>query len=261
MLEAAVVAYGTPLRLRAGDGRLLQGLLGRLPPSWESAGNGGGGRCYVLTRSAGSLTLTADGETLAEGDDEYALSAFQADLDSHVAECSADRVFVHAGVVEWRGRAIVLPGPSLAGKTTLTTALLEAGATYFSDEFAVLDAEGRVHPYPRPLGLRDPATGTRTSRSAASLDSAVGTEPQPVALVAVVRYDGSVRSWRPRPLSPAQGALALLANTVSARRDPGRALRVLERVAAGAVFVEALRGEAPTVAPGLLVLAEESRAA
>ena len=178
VVEADVLAYGTPLRLRGGDDRLLQRLLGRLPPSWKPAADGGG-RCYVLTRCADppSLTLTADGGPLAEGSEEHALGAFQDDVDSHVAEHSADRVFVHAGVVEWRGRAIVLPGPSLAGETTLTAALLGAGATYFSDEFAVLDFEGRVHAYPRPLGLRDAATGARTSRSAASLDSAVGVEP------------------------------------------------------------------------------------
>jgi hypothetical protein len=28
--------------------------------------------------------------------------------------------------------------------------LVRAGATYYSDEFAVLDSRGRVHPFPRP---------------------------------------------------------------------------------------------------------------
>ena len=51
-----------------------------------------------------------------------------------------------AGVVGWENRAIVMPGASFAGKTTLVRAWLEAGATYYSDEFAVLDRAGRVHP-------------------------------------------------------------------------------------------------------------------
>ena len=65
----------------------------------------------------------------------------------HVANYAPDRVFVHAGVVAWRGRALVLPGTSFAGKTTLVAELVRAGAIYYSDEYAVLDEQGRVHPY------------------------------------------------------------------------------------------------------------------
>ena len=42
----------------------------------------------------------------------------------------------------------------MTGKTTLVKALVEAGATYYSDEFAVLDKEGQVQPYPVPLSIR-----------------------------------------------------------------------------------------------------------
>jgi hypothetical protein len=42
---------------------------------------------------------------------------------------------------------MVLPGKSFAGKTTLVAALVRAGAEYWSDEYAVLDANGDVHPY------------------------------------------------------------------------------------------------------------------
>src|SRR5262245_38089017 len=42
--------------------------------------------------------------------------------------------YVHAGVVKWRGAAILLPGRSFAGKSTLVKTLCEAGATYVSDE-------------------------------------------------------------------------------------------------------------------------------
>src|SRR4029453_11068539 len=55
-------------------------------------------------------------------------------LEFRVATNSLALIFVHAGVVEWRGRAIVLPGRSRSGKTTLVTALLRAGARYYSDE-------------------------------------------------------------------------------------------------------------------------------
>src|SRR4029077_6709070 len=77
-----------------------------------------------------------------------------------VAERAPDHLFVHAGVVGWDGGAIVMPGASFAGKTTLVQAWLGAGATYYSDEFAVLDRTGRVHPFTRPLSIRDRATAS-----------------------------------------------------------------------------------------------------
>src|SRR5437588_1322341 len=64
----------------------------------------------------------------------------------YVAEMAPRRVFVHAGVVGVQGNAIVIPGRSMSGKTSLVSALVRAGATYYSDEYAVLDMIGRVHP-------------------------------------------------------------------------------------------------------------------
>ena len=64
-----------------------------------------------------------------------------------IAANARDWLFVHAGVVAHGGRALVAPGDSFSGKTTLVRALLAAGATYYSDEYAVLDEAGRVHPY------------------------------------------------------------------------------------------------------------------
>ena len=62
---------------------------------------------------------------------------------------------VHAGEAAVGGKAILLPGRGFAGKTTLTLALAAAGAEFLSDEIAVIDDRGLVHPYPRPVGLRD----------------------------------------------------------------------------------------------------------
>jgi len=70
-----------------------------------------------------------------------------------VATLAKGLIFVHAGVVGWQNRAIVIPGRSLSGKTTLVLALVEAGTDYYSDEYALFDSEGRVHAYwrlPKP---------------------------------------------------------------------------------------------------------------
>ena len=71
-----------------------------------------------------------------------------------IAANTRDWIFVHAGAVACGGRAVVLPGESFSGKTTLVAALVQAGASYYSDEYAVLDADGRVHPYARRLSIR-----------------------------------------------------------------------------------------------------------
>src|SRR5262249_38753244 len=128
----------------------------------------------------------------------------------YVAERSPRRVFVHAGVVGWRGRAIVIPGRSFSGKTTLTAALVKAGFTYYSDEYAALDSAGRVHPYARLLGIREHGQFERATRyTVESLGGKRGARPLPVALVIVSQYK-PVAQWRPRRLSAGEGALAML---------------------------------------------------
>jgi hypothetical protein len=65
------------------------------------------------------------------------LDAFENHLQLWVAEGAPRHAFVHAGVVGWRGRAMVIPRSSHSGKSTLAAALIRAGATYYSDEYAV----------------------------------------------------------------------------------------------------------------------------
>ena len=48
----------------------------------------------------------------------------------------------------------MVPGRSLSGKSTLVLSFVERGADYYSDEYAVFDSEGRVHPYWRLPKLR-----------------------------------------------------------------------------------------------------------
>jgi hypothetical protein len=177
------------------------------------------------------------------------LDAFEADLRLSVATAARRRVFVHAGVVGWRGRAIVLPGRSGSGKTTLVVELVRAGATYYSDEFAVIDERGRVHPFAKPLSIRD---GTRIRKQCAEeLGGTVGTAPLPIGLIAFSAYRPGAR-WRPVPLSPGQGLLALIPHTVPVRRWPRASLAALQRVVEGACAFKASRGQAEDAAAWLL---------
>jgi len=168
---------------------------------------------------------------------------FESDLHLHVAELARRRVFIHAGVVGWKGQAILMPGRSLSGKTTLVAELLRAGASFYSDEYAVLDLQGRVHPYPRALSIREEGSSKQTRRTPEALGAVVGARPLPVGLVVVSNYKVGAK-WRPRSLSPGQGALALLDNTVSIRREPEKALPALTRAVSSAPVLTGVRGEA-----------------
>jgi hypothetical protein len=237
----------------------LQGVLDVLPPGWkpattpvvdrlyslvagDAAPRGQTRRYTLLYEGAVRLARTMDGDAVVE--------ALERDLSLYVAEHARGLLFVHAGVVGWQGLAIVLPGPSYTGKSTLVAALLRAGATYYSDEFAVFDRCGHVHPFPRPLSLRE-QPGGRQKRYAIDIKGGAGTKPLPVGLIAMARYRDGAR-WRPRPLSSGEAVLALLANTVSARRQPDVAFCTLQQVVARAQAVKGSRGEADDTVEALL---------
>lgn len=168
-----------------------------------------------------------------------------------IAERARGRVFVHAGVVGWRGRAILVPGRSMAGKSTLVAELVRAGATYYSDEFAVLDARGRVHPFAKPLSLRADGETQQTHVAIAEFGGRAGVKPLPVGLVLATEYKAGAR-WRPRRLTQGQGMLALLAHVVTARTAPAPALTALQRVAETAQVFAGRRGDARAFAQTLL---------
>jgi hypothetical protein len=173
------------------------------------------------------------------------------DLELWVAEHAADRIFVHAGVVAIDGRAVLLPGRSMYGKTTLTAALLRAGACYGSDEYAVLSPDGRVHPYARRLQIRNGVGRYRTS--AAEMGATTFAEPLPVAAVAQLRYEpGS--EYRADPISAGAAIQRLFDNTVCARSRAAEALDVLMAATGGIRAVAGSRGEAVSAVPAITAL-------
>lgn len=182
---------------------------------------------------------------------EEALDRFESDMKDLIAAFAPRRVFVHAGVVGWRGRAIVVPGRTFSGKTSLVRALVRAGATYYSDEFAVIDEKGRVHPYPTSLGVRDPATLRQTKVPITEDGGVVGVRPLPVGLVVLSSYREGAH-WKPRRLSPGRGMLELLDNTIPVRMFPQTAMTSLEQVISTAAILKGARGEAERTAELIL---------
>ena len=246
--------------VRADDPAVLERLAEFLPPGAACVPNGVVERLYSIRTGAGVAErrglrrfrlLYADHARLARTlDAEELFERFEADLQLFVAASTERRVFVHAGVVGWKGRAVVVPGRSFSGKTTLVAELVRAGATYYSDEFAVLDPAGRVHPYPKPLAVRGAGHGQRKV-SVDELGGSAATGALPVGLVVVSEFREGSR-FRPRQLTPGQGSLALLANTVPARRRPLEVLETLERVVGTATVLRGARGEAAAAAARIL---------
>jgi hypothetical protein len=251
--QLAFQAYGTEVRVCANAPEILGRIEPLLPPGWE--------RCKptpvqqrvgMLLEDDGTYSIYNGSTRVSQGHElELSLVVIDGQLRGWVALTSPDMTFVHAGAVALDGRAIVFPGHSFSGKTTLTAALVQAGATYYSDEFAVLDSEGLVHPYPKPLSLRPPPSLGQVETPVEELGGVAGNEPLPLGMAVVTSYRPGAE-WAPKPMSPGTAALAFLSNTVTARTRPDQAMQAITRAIDGAVAFESERGDASEMADRLL---------
>jgi hypothetical protein len=247
-------AFGIQMRICTNAPDLMPRIESMIPLGWRrrprsSAQNrlgllDEGEGWYSLYRYDGACIHDAPGR-------EYALMALDDQIQSHLALEAPAFIFVHAGVVADGRCAIMMPGPSFAGKTTLVRSLVEAGALYYSDEFAVLDAAGLVHPYARPLSYRPPNGEPSVDCRVDQLGGVAGEQPLPVGLVLAARYRPGAE-WDPQPLSPGAGALTLLENAVPAQDRPDQTIRHISRAIAGATVLRGERGEAHEIAGRLL---------
>lgn len=114
----------------------------------------------VEPHAGGFRVTVADRPTAHAPDLIAAVRAFHHELLHAVMLRRPRLLFVHAGVVAKAGRAIVLPGLSRAGKSTLVLALLRAGAQLLSDELLAYDpATARLLPFARAVKVRDECVG------------------------------------------------------------------------------------------------------
>lgn len=264
-------AYGLTIGVRTNTASILEQLIPHLPYGWEPSDTETVDHLFSMLVGHTSQHATApvrrvgpagkrrrfhllyDGILLATRtlDTEELLERFESSIRLKVAENAKRKVFVHAGVVGWKGRAIVVPGRSFSGKTSLVAALVRAGATYFSDEYAVFDRRGNVFPYVKPLSLRLGDDEKQTHVPVEELGGTASATSLPVGHVIVTNYaEGS--TWRPRILTGGEAVLAMLAHTVPARRDPQTVLDVLHRVSMRSIVLKGRRGDADATATALL---------
>ena len=264
----SIVIHGLRIGIRVSNGAYMDQVMQSLPPGWRPAKSPVVDQLYSLVVGvederkgvrrynilyAGPVILARRmqlGETL---------ETLTAGLKMYVAEWARGKLFIHAGVVGWQGRAIVMPGRSFSGKTSLVAALVKASATYYSDEYALLDANGQVHPYPVPLSIRENPDAPSKPVHVDELGGKQGVDPLPIGILLATQYRKGAR-WRPRDVSHGQAVLTLLANTVAARRKPQGVLSKISPIVANVRRIKSLRGDADEVARSLLgSLANDSK--
>lgn len=258
--ERAIVAgssFGVRFTVGVPDASWLPHIVPRLPPGpvttggYETAadvrvavvrepddGAGPGG-------APDAFAVEVDGQRmLSRAPLAAAVDALERRLDHAVGARARDHLFVRASVVAWKGRALVLTGGDLTGRRALTVALVRAGAIYYSDTFAVIDAAGRVWPYRRPTRL-DGASGP-IDLPAAGPD--VG--PVRIGVVATIAFGGG-RTVSIRTASAAHAFRALFERTL-APEDRSEAVRILSRAVRGATVLTGRRGPTGPVVTRLL---------
>jgi hypothetical protein len=245
-------SFGVVAEVGTDDPRLLHRLPRVLPPGWRREAGPAEAR-FVLLRDG---TITLDGTELRRtpGDQDAALIRLGSVVRHHLAQYAPAHIFIHAGVVCVGATAIVIPGTSYSGKTTLVAALVRAGAMYYSDEYAVVDGDGLIEPYAKPLSIRV-AGGRGLGVQTPVAPGQIGRQPIRAGLIVVTRYEAGAR-WRPASLSKGEAALALLGHTVAARSRPSEALAAVGRLARDARVLVGPRGEADQTAAELLALVE-----
>jgi hypothetical protein len=256
----AFTSFGLSIGLRVNISDIPNDVMLCMPPGWQLSEENNvdhllslwigksGKTSHVLHAGEKEAIRTRDWDTL--------LYTLEHEFEEYLAVTAREHVFVHAGVVTWKGRAVVLPGRSRAGKSTLVAALLEAGATYFSDEFAVLDAHGRVHPYARRLSLRRPGGTDRVPAETLGVD--IGSDPAQVGMVVRTEYRPGAE-WRPHRLSPGQALMELANHTRPEAAQSTRGQDTLSRFAESIPTYKGPRGDAAVCAREILRALETPR--
>lgn len=226
-------------------------LVRRWPPigliSVDGPVSGPSERTLDIGRGPTGPEVLVDGELSPGGWDRV-----ESELALFAAERLTELVAVHAAVIDVGWGAVVVPGRSGSGKTSLCVAARAAGLRVRSDEYALVEpATAHVIGWPRPMRVRTAGGPVRVDLGD---DGQEGRAALEVVLVAQVEFDPSGPGLR--EVTPGEVAMGLLANTVAARRSPDRSLTAALGVAAAARGIAGTRGDAERAIRELVRLAD-----
>ncbi len=179
------------------------------------------------------------------------LVQLQQAVDEYVIAHATRFTFIHAGVIGLNGVAALLVGSSGHGKSTLVAELIRT-ASYYSDEYAAIDEQGRLHPYPRALLMREGRPEQRPV-AAQDLGAQVADGSADVRLILSLPYQVGAQICMD-PVGQSQGLRLLLENTPHVLEDSPALFKKLTRVAGGARTFVGVRGEAAEAADAILQL-------
>ena len=199
-----------------------------------------------------------DEEEFKYFDEETLLDHFSSRIRITIAEFAKSKVFIHAGAVGWRGFGIMIPGQSYSGKTTLVSELIKLGAEYYSDEYAVLDENGYLQPYPKMLSMRGILNDwDQVDTAPEAFGATIGKKNIPVGMVLITKYEENGQ-WHPELLKSGEGILEILQHTIPVRNNPDFVLKVLKKLVSRAIIAKSKRCTAHTFAPILLKYLESA---
>jgi hypothetical protein len=197
-------------------------------------------------------------EPLIASDDSELLFLFEKNITIELQKLRPDLYFIHAAVVEFTGKALMLVGESGSGKSMTTWALLHHGFRYLSDELGPVDLKTfRVYPYPHALCLKSeppdayalPQKTLHTSRTlhvpVEELPSRVVKSPMPLAAIFFLRYCPEASAPSVQPISKAAAGARLIANALNPLAHPGDGLDGAIEIAARAACFELLTADLP----------------
>ena len=258
----AIRAFGLEIRIQSGSvsisdavDRYLFPWLPRLPLVSLDNVSATSLTFRMEQHSGGILIFRDDNSEITAETIETAIPLLQSAIDEAIVVRASHFVFVHAGVVAVAGGAILLPGLSHAGKSTLVAELVRRGATYFSDEYAVIEADGSVHPYPRAIMLRNGEPEQRAVLPS-QLAASIGAGGVPARLILMLQYTAG-ESFQVRKLNHSEALMTLLQSTPQVLADAPYIFAPLGRVAASAVTFTGVRGEAELAADRILAMADQ----
>jgi hypothetical protein len=204
------------------------------------------------------------------GSMETALLNVEYDALSFLLRTATHAIAVHAALLSKDGQGVLVVGPSLAGKSTLATALWQAGWSLLSDDLVFIDPDGRTaRPAPRRVSLRFESreligekvwSAIEATPSCAHTRKGLFFHPHeltgeqrqketPIAgIFFLARMDAQMSGPETRVINPARGALALVPYSFNVRTLPfAQALARMAPVAASTPMFDLGRGNLPAM--------------
>ncbi|MEM1378051.1 MAG: glycosyltransferase [Pseudomonadota bacterium] len=189
----------------------------------------------ITERSAGTFDISGRGsdangvtrEALPEYIMDLAIRGLITDMD--------DAVALHAGAVQLCDRAVLIAGPTGAGKSTTTAWLSSVGCGYLTDELVVLrqlNGQHMIDAFHRPLNLRRDVVDVLRAHGAFDDDweqlacdgkvmvrvtEPVAPPPCQVGALMFPRFNPAFQSAYLHPVSPSEAALQLLGTNLNGR--------------------------------------------